>query len=478
MTFNHDAERACISAALRDNKTLLDLCVSLRREHFHLPLHRNIWGAIELSSNLAKIGASIDSVTLTKWVTDTEPGLSSKELIDRVVEAAPTDGDPASWATIVFDWWRVRELVRGRELTRNELAAAAKDCGGFIRAELSRVANLSSMDPKPRSNGMINTHLVASWNDFQERAKAHGVIGIPTGVGEMDEAFHGWRPGRLYYVGARPGTGKTAFLVQASVEAITAKRALYRVSQRPQSATTDAIAHSLRAQAEHTWAAVFSLEMLGPRVMDRIVSHVARIDSKLIEQARMSPPQLSEYTAAMERVSKFTRLRMWDSTDRARGSAKFSLPLMRSLIEDTKARMESGGVDRGVVFVDYVTKIDPASPERYRDPRTTIGAVSAGLADIAKDLNVAVVCLAQIRRPSGDDHPEPPTEASLKETGNLEEDADGVVLLHRTHPYSADDPPERQRETLIRLRKMRDGGNRDITVSFRGEFSSFEDVEL
>jgi replicative DNA helicase len=139
--------------------------------------------------------------------------------------------------------------------------------------------------------------------------------------------------------------------------------------------------------------------------------------------------------------------------------AKVDIEQIEQLVRIFK---EEGALD--LLIVDYLQLIDPPASLRARDRRLQVEAVSAGLKGITLDHGVPVLCLSSLSRPPDG---KAPTLASLRESGNLEHDADTVILLHR--------PEELEPRTQCIVAKSRNGRTGMVELHFRGEFLRFEE---
>lgn len=211
---------------------------------------------------------------------------------------------------------------------------------------------------------------------------------IPTPWAEVNRKFSGGglRPGGFYLIGARPGDGKTlaggAFAMSA---------------------------------AEQGYSGVFfSAEMTRREIMDRWVARALR--EELSEFTSFAPSERVLLAAASHvewMQANSLRLGIVDSSD-------ISVPLIAST---ARTRKRTIGLD--FIVVDYVQLLTSAGG---RNRQEEVGEMSAGLKRLAKELEIPVLALAQLNRTGADGRPR---KEHLRETGRLEQDADGIILLHR-----------------------------------------------
>jgi replicative DNA helicase len=127
-----------------------------------------------------------------------------------------------------------------------------------------------------------------------------------------------------------------------------------------------------------------------------------------------------------------------------------------------------------LVVVDYLQLMDAPPGAARRDRRETVDALSRGLKMLAKQLDVPVLALAQLNRGPENRQDKHPALADLRESGQIEADADVVILIHREDAYARESP--RAGEADLIVAKHRNGPIATITVAFQGHYSRFVDM--
>jgi replicative DNA helicase len=246
---------------------------------------------------------------------------------------------------------------------------------------------------------------------------------IPTSFPTLDEMLCGGpQPGELIYLGARPGVGKTAFALEIARSAATCGNAVLIVSR----------------------------EMMAVALGRRMIAQAGKIPAKDIRRARASA-----WPAIVRVAGKLSELPIW-ITDNAR-----SVPDVHGLCEQEMPRHPD------LVIVDYLQLLD--SPGTTGERRHQVEAVSKQLKTLAMQRQVPVICISSLSRPGHTDSgkEKAPTLASLRESGQLEHDADVVLFLHRQRG-------ERECECIIE--KNRDGESGVAELYFTPEFVSFAEA--
>lgn len=228
----------------------------------------------------------------------------------------------------------------------------------------------------------------------------------------------GFRPGELIYLGARPGVGKTAMALEMA----------------------------RHAAKQGVRVAIVSREMLAAALARRMIAQEGRIPASDLKLGRV------DRAAAASAASRLADLPIWISDS------------ARSLADVARATdAVPGGAQ--LLICDYLQLIQ--APREIRDRRLQVESVSQGLKALALARQVPILCLSSLSRPPSGSSPEP-SLASLRESGELEHDADIVAFLHRP---SADD--DGANEVVLIVAKNRDGGIGRARLTFRPEFVSF-----
>jgi len=261
---------------------------------------------------------------------------------------------------------------------------------------------------------------------IEERYKLQGrPPGIETGFHRLDAPLGGLRNGNLIVIGARPSIGKTAL----------------------------ALSMTLNMAAKGVRVGFFSLEMAAEQLGIRALASTGRINSQSLASGRMTPADFAKILDAGSILQRATVL--IDDTPN----------IQLSMLKNRARRMKRYGVD--VVVVDYLTLI------RHGDARTPrwerVGEVSKNLKQLARELNIPVVALSQVGR---DAEERMPTLADLRQSGEVEEDSDVVLLLHRDRKAAEG---SQDYTTQVDIAKNRHGATQTIELVFLPTYVSFEE---
>ena len=257
--------------------------------------------------------------------------------------------------------------------------------------------------------------------EAQRKAGAMPTITTPYAV--LNKMLSGgWAPGELIYVGARPGVGKTALALESA-----------RVAGKAGIATL-----------------IISREMTTTALVRRMTAQEGRVSSTAIKTAKLDSDQERAYRMALHRL---TDLPIW-MTDRT-----VSIGAILGALQQTPRQI-------GFLVVDYLQLV--RAPKGITDRRLQVEEVSKSLKTLALEMQIPVMCLSSLSRPPKTTGSEPrPTLADLRESGELEHDADVVLLLHRAFGSN---------EATCIVAKNREGQTGECPLRFAPEFVSFSAV--
>jgi len=259
------------------------------------------------------------------------------------------------------------------------------------------------------------------------------VTGLPTGFEDLDKLTGGFRDGNLIVVAARPSMGKTA-LALCMAEHV--------------------------ALAEAKTVAMFSLEMSGEELTQRLLCSVAMVDASRMRSGRLSPDDWPRVSQAADRLSKANIF-----IDDSEG---MTVAEMR-----TKARRLKAQHGLGLVIVDYIQLMEGAPNLRRRDENRVqeISAISRGLKMMARDLEVPIIVVSQLNRSPDARNDKRPMLSDLRESGAIEQDADMVLLIYRDDYYEPDSESKGIAE--VNVAKHRNGPTDRVKLAFMGTYAKF-----
>lgn len=219
-------------------------------------------------------------------------------------------------------------------------------------------------------------------------------------------------------------------------------------------------------------ALFFSLEMRTKRIWIRHLAAQTRMDALRLEAGVVHENQRDaagddEWTRLVRGVSELAQQPLYTVE-----SSSLTVPAIRSQARHLARRLERDGEKLGVVIVDYLGRLEP--DKHYADRRLEVAAMSHGLKALSQDLDVPVVLLAQLNRGPEMRHDKRPLLSDLRESGDVEQDADTVTMIYRDDYYNPDSEDKGTAELLVR--KNREGKTGMARVSWIPSYQFFGDL--
>jgi replicative DNA helicase len=429
--YNLDAERAVLGGVLVHAQALaLAKPLLPSGREFHDSGHGAMWDAI---LGLAASGATIDEVTIAGAMTR-----AAKSLVDITqlrFYAAKRWEHVEGHARIVADLAAARRIESAAErvgLKAKDPSTSVLELSSFATSEINAAAQRRSV-VEPVSIGACADAFLDGIVSAAEKGRS--MMGAPTGLSRLDHALCGLRPGQLVILAARPAMGKSAMAAKfARAVAETGKTALF-----------------------------FSLEMTRAELTERIVCEEAMLDANEVRRDTTNA-YLAALTAATAKV--------------------WSLPLYidddpRVTAADIRARALAMHAKSplGVIVVDYLTKVRPNPAAKNRSRENEVSECAQELKSIAKELGVPLVALAQLNRDCEDQADKRPMMSHLRESGQIEQEADAVLFLYRDEYYRKGDSDSPGIVEII-IAKCRGGTPGTVEARFIPHLTRFENLEV
>ncbi len=275
-------------------------------------------------------------------------------------------------------------------------------------------------------------------DEILEQLEEHpgtGIIGVPSGFLDFDRMTHGLNRGNLIIIAGRPGMGKTSFALNVAQHvAIREKRPV----------------------------GIFSLEMSRQELALRILCSEADVAFSRLRAGNLPAALWSQVMKTAHSIAH-APLSIDDSPS----------PTLLEIGSRARRLKAEQGLD--LLVVDYLQLMQAGG--KYENRNLEVSAISRGLKQLAKELDVPVIALSQLsRQPErrGSDHR--PQLADLRESGSIEQDADLVAFIYRDEVYNRDDPENQGLAELI-IAKHRNGETGTVDMVFLGQTTSFKNRE-
>ena len=346
---------------------------------------------------------------------------------NRAMEACPSPANLPSYAKGVIEAAHRRQLRAAGDRLIRESAVSTLSVDQIVSNAEAGLSVEVSKDDIQSSKTVVNRFIDSTQERFNRRGQLSGVT---SGFHWLDRMTDGFQLGELAILAARPSIGKTAMAI--------------------------AIADAATVRAK-TPTLFVSLEMSDESIVRRMVATVGSVPMQDIKTGEMSEGSFKSMGAASAKIAQ-------SPLHFASGSQVSNIASITALI---RRSVRKWGIK--LVIIDYLQKIHGTKAAEKRTYE--IAEVSGKLKSIAVDTNVAVVALAQLNRENEKDKGRPPRLTDLADSGQIERDADLVMLLNR-------DRNQPSGEAIIAIAKQRDGECGIVKLWYDGKFCRFSDVSI
>ena len=431
LPFSLIAEQSLLGSILVDPEALNDVTQLISPTDFYLSEHTQIYTAMH---ELFLINKEIDIVTLIDMLVS--KGIYSKsggeDYIRSLYQAVPNALNVKDYAEIVKQKSLLRSLIDTcSDISERAFSeeGSASDLVEFAEAKIFDIAQGRDSKNFKHIKDVIGT-VYENLRILENEGE--GSQGTKTGFSGIDNVLAGMGNSDLILVGARPGMGKTSFALNigTNVALQTGKN-----------------------------VCIFSLEMSAEQLVTRIISSEAMIDSYALRTGKLDAKQWQDIAATTTKLAG-----------------------CNILIDDTAGITVSGMKGKlrriqnlGLVVVDYLQLMQ--SDKRTDNRVQEVGDISRGLKLMAKELNVPVVCCAQLSRGPESRTDKRPMLSDLRDSGAIEQDADTVIFLYRDEYYDTQNKGDEGSVAEIIIAKNRHGSLGNVKVGWIGRYTKFLTVD-
>ena len=431
LPFSLIAEQSLLGSVLVDPESLNDVTEIISANDFYLSEHSQIYTAMH---ELFLINKEIDIVTLIDMLVS--KGIYSKsggeDYIRSLYQAVPNALNVKDYATIV----KQKSILRNLITTCSDISDKAYSEQGspdelveFAEAKIFDIAGGRDTKSFKHIRDVIGTvyenlHTLAT--------EGEGSQGTKTGFSGIDNVLAGMGNSDLVLVGARPGMGKTSFCLNIATNV---------------------------AQMSSKNVCIFSLEMSAEQLVTRIISSEAMIDSYALRTGKLDTKQWQDIAATTTKLAG-----------------------CNILIDDTAGITVSGMKGKlrrvqnlGLIVIDYLQLMQ--SDKRTDNRVQEVGDISRGLKLMAKELNVPIICCAQLSRGPESRTDKRPMLSDLRDSGAIEQDADTVIFLYRDEYYDTKNQGDEGNVAEVIIAKNRHGSLGNVKVGWIGRYTKFLTVD-
>lgn len=439
-----DMEEAVIGACLLEKTAYERVAKFLKPAMFYVDANRIIF---ECMGEMVKEYVRPDLLLLVEY-------LNQKGMLDQVggmyycsktTNAVVSTANLEKHAAVIYQKYAAREVIR---LSRNIIDVAYRSDVVLFDAldEYSEAFHVLTRITQAGFTRQLGDIVFEVIEDLDKGPVADGVSGIPTGFKSIDKHTAGWQPTDFIILAARPGMGKSALAAQ--------------FAYRP-------------AYLYNIPTALFSLEMSSKQIVSRVISSENKILASQLKRRDLPPfgkEKIAEFYTKIAGVPMFLN----DAPHHT----------LQSICIEIRMLVEKFGVR--LILIDYLQLIGLSRDERRQNNSNRdqdIGVITGTLKQLAKDLDVPIIALSQLTRDTeksgGNNRPK---LIHLRESGNIEQDADVVMFLYREFYYLHLENPDMIYEPMVTkgadvtIAKQRNGDLEKIDLIWESKYVQFLDA--
>lgn len=411
-TRSTEAEIHVIGAILLNPSIVSQLAPKINSDDFTMKVCADLY---EAAVDTYERGKNFDGVVAVEIIRKHMSEEDASSFIREAAGITATDANALEWADIVHKYAGLRKI---REAAQETILSG--DDPKAIAGDLITLAHTFLQSDKPDRLKTLQDALLSMYH-----GKSKTTLRIDTGFPRLDGILKGLCGGQLILIGARPGVGKSAFMLDI---ARTAARKGHR-------------------------AIIYSLEMLAEEIAERYVSRDERIDmNKLIDNSLNT----EDWKAIGHICDDLSRLPILINDD------------PNITIQKIRAQVRAV-TDVKLILVDYAQLM--SSSKKYDNRNLEVGAISRDLKKLALELKIPVILLAQLNREK--DETQEPDLRDLRDSGELEQNADKVIFLWNL------EEPEKGKPTRVgvKVAKNRRGKRGFDVMIFNGDHMLFIETQ-
>lgn len=246
--------------------------------------------------------------------------------------------------------------------------------------------------------------------------------GLKTGLHDLDRVLGGFHGGDLVIIGARPAMGKTAFMLNLALGML----------------------------GNQITVGIFSGEQGHEQVGQRLAAIQSGVNLESLRTNTMQDDELTKFAAGIHKIANMPKFVLYDKP----------APDLSDIVRKARQWHHNGC---RAIFIDYLQRIHA---DKNLPKHEAVGAIAKGLKELARDLNIPVICLAQVNRQVESRSDKRPSMGDLKDSGEIEQEADQVLMLYRDEVYNPDSDQKGTAELLIE--KNRHGRTGLVNMAFSG----------
>lgn len=430
-----DAELGVLGSILLKPDACDDVALILRSDDFYDDANRKLF---EHMLAMHDAGRKIDLTLLVdrlKTAGDFET-VGGAAYLAKVYQSVPNAAHATYYAQIVREKATFRALINAStEILRDAYDESGESKELLSQAEQKIFAILDGRGTDTVADIRKILHDAMDRIDARMRGE-HTAGGVDSGYTELDALTGGLHNSELIILAARPSMGKTALAMNIA-ENVAMRSAVPTL--------------------------FISLEMSAIELADRLLCSVARVNGHRLRNGTLSN---EDRRRLVERAAEISLAPLFVDDSPSRTVTEIAAAARRI------RRREKGRL--GLVVIDYLQLIEPDNP---KDPRQEqVAKIARRLKGLARELQVPVLCLAQVSRQAEDSKDHRPRLSHLRESGAIEQDADVVMFVHREEYYRrGEEQAQFAGLAEVIVAKQRNGPVGDVELIWKKDFTRFED---
>lgn len=431
---NIEAEMALLGSIMLRPDSIYEIVDLVTPKVFYAERHALIYDTmLDLFSKRTAIDLlSLSSRLKEKGQLDSVGGAS---YLTELVNTVPSSANIKHYADIVSKKFMMRRLIGASEYISHLGYDEATEIEETLDKAEKHIYEVTQGGSTHKFVAMKD-ELVEAWERLDKLHNSKGELrGIPTGFPEIDHKLAGLQKADLIILAARPSMGKTALALDIARQA--------------------AVNHNVPV-------GIFSLEMSSQQLVDRMLASQANVDAWKLRTGKLTSE--TDFTAIRQSLDKLSQAPIY--IDDQPGN---SILKMRSVARRLKS--EKG---LGLIIVDYLQLMVPASSKSNDNLVQQVTEISRSLKNMARELDVPVLALSQLSR-AVESRGGRPRLSDLRDSGSIEQDADVVMFIHREDKYK--DASERTNIAEILIEKHRNGETGKVDLFFNEKKATFQAID-
>lgn len=437
-----DIEKVVLGALMIDNDAFTVVSELLHPETFYDPRHQKIYNAI-LTLNMREQPVDIMTVCQELKQEGTFDQVGGSAYIVELTNMVASSANVEYHSHILAQKYVARQLISYASGIEQKAFDEGQDIDELMQEAEGKLFELSQKNM--RQDYVQIDEVVLQARSLLEKAASNtgGITGISTGYTGLDDVTSGWQESDLIIIAGRPAMGKTSF-------ALSLAKNIAIDNKEP--------------------VAFFSLEMNNVQLVNRLISNVCSVPGSKILNGQLSQDEWSRFDNNIGRMQGAPLY-----IDDTPGLSVFELRTKaRRLVKEKQVKL---------IMIDYLQLMN-ANGMKFNSRQEEVSTISRSLKGLAKELNIPIIALSQLsrdvekRQGSGASTAQSarPQLSDLRESGAIEQDADMVLFVHRPEYYGLTEDSEGNSlkgMAQIIIAKHRKGATKDVTLSFKGEYTRF-----